>query len=248
MSNEFDLTEEELKALEHLKPKAASANKTDARKKAGLITLLYAVFLAPLIMAAGASIALGEDNLVAMGIAVAIAAVIAVWLGVVIYKKVAKTQLQKSAAENEEAYKKQEEIYQNAIKDKVAQKKTRITSTICEFCGGTLDFYVTGANRDEKSYRDGFTLQKDYSSYSSKPAYTVKEHRVNYSEETGTEITYCKHCKYAIELDYSSFCASGGYPLKTYKARRVMLRNGCTLNKEQVENGRLAAWLPKPKA
>ena len=59
-------------------------------------------------------------------------------------------------------------------------------------------------------------------------------------------MTYCDHCKYAIELDYEKFVASGGFPLTTYKQRRIMLRNGCTLQKQQVENGRLAEWLPDP--
>ena len=249
-NKDFELTEEELKSIEHLKPQAPQESKAD-RKNAILFTILYAVFGVPMLVGLAASLALpfGKNNVVAMGVVIVIALIIAIALGFFVYKQGAKKDVQAREAKNaeqEKHYQFQADVYNRALEGKIAEKKMKLIPTVCEFCGGPLDSYHTGVSKDESSYNDGFTLKRDYSSYSSTPSFTIKEKRVNCSNETGTEITYCKKCNYAIELDYSRFTSSGGFPLTTYKARRIMLRDGCKLKKEQVENGRLANWLPKP--
>ena len=244
-NSQFKLTPEELKSVEHLKPQPIAPSKPE-RKMAILFTVLYALFGAPIILAIFGSFVVEAQLPVIIGV-MAVALGVAVGLGFVAYRLGAKSDKKQNdakIAEQEKRYQSQMDVYMRAVEGKVAEKKARLCSSVCEFCGGKLQTYETGVTRQDGSYRDGVSVYRDYSH--STPAFKVKESRVNYSTVRGTEVTYCDHCKYAIELDYEKFVASGGFPLTTYKQRRIMLRNGCTLQKQQVENGRLAEWLPDP--
>ncbi len=244
-NSQFKLTPEELNSVEHLKPKPVAPIKS-GHKMAILFTVLYILFGAPIIFAIAGSF-VAEAQLSVIVVAMVVALGVSVALGFVAYRLGAKSDKKQSdakIAEQEKRYQSQMEVYMRAVEGKVAEKKARLCSSVCEFCGGKLETYETGVTKQDGSYRDGVSVYRDYSH--STPAFKVKENRVNYSNVSGTEITYCKHCKYAIEVDYERFVSSGGFPLTTYKQRRIMLRNGCTLQKEQVENGRLAEWLPDP--
>ena len=74
------------------------------------------------------------------------------------------------------------------------------TYEVCEFCGNEFEFEDKKGQTHERSYGDGYQLEVKTSTTG-----VIRENRVNYYIQTGTQRHTCPHCRYTVSLKYEKF-------------------------------------------
>ena len=104
------------------------------------------------------------------------------------------------------------------------------TYEVCEFCGGDLEFEDKKGQTYNRSYQDGYQLEVKTSTTG-----VIRENRVSYYIQTGTERHTCPHCRYTVSLKYELFNGMS----KSYTDKNIYTdptREAPT--RKEIENGR----------
>ena len=138
-----------------------------------------------------------------------------------------RARVRRMAAEKEEQARLKAEA---AAKAAAEQEAWHQTYEVCEFCGNDLEFEDKKGQTYNRSYQDGYQLEVKTSTTG-----VIRENRVSYYIQTGTERHTCPHCRYTVSLKYELFNGiSKSYTDKniyTDPTRETPTRN-------EIENGR----------